>query len=43
VIGIEFRSTFGTQNWSTVPGGKTCHLPFFGAASFLAFIDSRNR
>ncbi len=43
VIGIESRSTFGTQSRSTMPGGKTCHFPFFGAASFLAFIDSRNR
>ena len=43
MIGIESRSTFGTQFRSMVPSDKTCHLPFFGATSFFVFIDSRNR
>jgi hypothetical protein len=43
VIGIESKSTFGIESRSIVPGGRTCHLPFFGAASFFVFIDSRNR
>jgi hypothetical protein len=43
VIGSTSKAVFGTESRSTVPGNGCVYLPFFGAVSFLAFIDSRKR